>query len=157
MLHFLLAFFSYCLATVCVVSFDEANYFSSTNIKKEFFFFFFSVSFTSWNRISGVCAHAWVVNYFTHIHTYYDSGKTRKKRKLLVLIYSSLREKEEEEEEEDVIWRECGTRRLNANSWLFLSDILKEILLLLLLLIFPSVFFFLFYSTKHQLVREQKE
>lgn len=49
---------------------------------------------------------------------------------------------------------ECRSRRVNANSWLFLPDRLKEILFLL---VFLLIFLFSL-SMKHQLVtKEQKE
>jgi len=108
--RFLLLFFFYCLCC----SFNEANYFSSTNIKRTFSLFLCWLYYLKHN-IWCVCVCACMSRKLFHTHTYCDSNKGKKKRrKRLVLIYSSLKE------EDDVIIHECGTRRLNANSWLFL-------------------------------------
>lgn len=100
-LHFSLSatLFHYCLC----YSFDEANYFSSINIKRTFSF---SVGWNSWNRISGVCAC--ISRKLFHTHTYCERKKERKR---LVLIYSSL--------EDDVNVHECGTPKAKCKQLTF--------------------------------------
>lgn len=53
-------FFEYCLC----YSFDEANYFSSINIKRTFLLFLVGILETEYL----VCVHASIVNYFTRTH-----------------------------------------------------------------------------------------
>ncbi len=74
-------------------SFDEANYFSSTNIKRTFFSLFLCWLYYLKQNIWCVCAC--MSRKLFHTHTYIvivTRQKKKKRRKRLVLIYSSLKE-----------------------------------------------------------------